>query len=98
MIQMVADGPTLVRAAPISDHPGAVSTTPAVSLLHSMVAVAQSGRHGSSCDTSGVPFGQRMSAIFRAIGAATFPPRPKTRYDLISEAMAQPFGGTAGRP
>jgi hypothetical protein len=44
-----------------------------------------------------VSFGQRLSEIFRAISAAKFPPRPKTRYDLISEAVARPFGGTAGR-
>ena len=41
--------------------------------------------------------GQRVGEIFGAIRAARFPRRPKTRYDLVSEAMARPFGGTAGR-
>jgi hypothetical protein len=40
---------------------------------------------------------QRVREIFQAIGAARFPRRPKRRYDLVSEAMARPFGGSAGR-
>jgi hypothetical protein len=38
-----------------------------------------------------------MREIVRAIGSARFPRRPKRRYDLIGEAMARPFGESAGR-
>jgi hypothetical protein len=40
---------------------------------------------------------ERVREIFQAIGSARFPRRPKWRYDLVSEAMARPFGGSAGR-
>jgi hypothetical protein len=44
-----------------------------------------------------VSFVLRVGEIFRAIRSAKFPPRPKRRYDLIGEAMARPFGESAGR-
>jgi hypothetical protein len=44
-----------------------------------------------------VSFVQRVREIVRAIGSARFPGRPKRRYDLIGEAMARPFGESAGR-
>jgi hypothetical protein len=42
-------------------------------------------------------FLQRVREIFRAIGGARVPPPPERRYDLVGEAMARPFGETAGR-
>jgi hypothetical protein len=39
----------------------------------------------------------RLREILGAIRAAKLPPRPKRRYDLVSEAMARPFGESAGR-
>jgi hypothetical protein len=33
----------------------------------------------------------------RAVGAARIAPPPKRKYDPFSEAMAKPFGETAGR-
>jgi hypothetical protein len=40
---------------------------------------------------------QRLREIARAIRRARFPEEPKRKYDLAGEAMARPFGETAGR-
>ena len=39
----------------------------------------------------------RLKEIVSAIRGASVPPPPKRRYDLVSEAMAKPFGESAGR-
>ena len=92
--------PAASRSAPswrvLRTHLGSRRTRRRPWLALCMVAVAQSGRRGSSCDPAGVSFGRRFSEILQAIRAAKFPRRPKTRYGLVSEALARPFGGTAG--
>lgn len=40
---------------------------------------------------------RRIREIVGAIRGAKVPPRPERRYDLVTEAMMRPFGGTAGR-
>ena len=39
----------------------------------------------------------RVREILNAIRSAKIPPPPKRKYDLIGEAMARPFGESAGR-
>jgi hypothetical protein len=51
----------------------------------------------AGCDTRTVSAVQRVREILQAIRSARFPSRPERRYDLIGEAMARPFGGSAGR-
>jgi hypothetical protein len=48
-------------------------------------------------ETAGVSLLQRVREIAGAIRGARFPPPPKRRWDLISEAMARPFGEKPGR-
>jgi hypothetical protein len=40
---------------------------------------------------------RRLRQIVDALLAARLPAEPKRKYDLISEAMARPFGGQIGR-
>jgi hypothetical protein len=44
-----------------------------------------------------VSFFSRVREIFGAVRSAKFPSPPKRRYDLVGEAMARPFGESAGR-
>ncbi|MDP9407441.1 MAG: hypothetical protein M3P95_06140 [Actinomycetota bacterium] len=39
----------------------------------------------------------RIGEIAAAIRAARFPPPPRRRYDVEGEALARPFGESAGR-
>jgi hypothetical protein len=59
--------------------------------------MALSGAGEAGCDTGTVSVAQRAREILQAIRSARFPSRPKRRYDLLGEAMARPFGGSAGR-
>jgi hypothetical protein len=40
---------------------------------------------------------RRVREIFQAMRSATFAVRPKRRYDFVGEAIARPFGESAGR-
>jgi hypothetical protein len=51
----------------------------------------------SGCQTAAVSFLQRVREIVGARRRARFPPPPKSRWDLISEAMARPFGEKPSR-
>jgi len=51
----------------------------------------------ADCETLDVSGVQRVREIFQAMMSATFAARPKRRYDFVGEAIARPFGESAGR-
>jgi len=58
---------------------------------------SRSCRAPKTCGISPKGLGQNVTIGFLKRLAARLPPRPARRYDLVSEAIVEPFGGGVGR-